>query len=121
MQDTPALCPHCGESLKSVEPLALGALRHNPRGMTTWNGKLIPLTAAEHTIFSAIAEGRGEVTSEGQLIDRLGTDTLANVVQVFMTRVRAKFEEAGAARDIVQTVRGRGYRLNMELLGGSDA
>ncbi len=73
----------------------------------------IDLTAYEYRVLSYLALHAGEVISKATLLDHLydeDTDRDANVLEVFIKRLRQKLDPAKTLHPI-ETLRGRGYRL----------
>lgn len=74
----------------------------------------VELTCRECEILEMLAEHPGWVYSPGQLAeDPVEGEHSAEAVSVLVARIRHKLAEAGAD-DVVQTVRGFGYRLRAE-------
>lgn len=70
---------------------------------------LIDLTAREWTLFEALLQHPGALLSRHQLEDHLyefGAEIESNTVEVHISRLRKKL-----GKDIIETVRGMGYRL----------
>jgi DNA-binding winged helix-turn-helix (wHTH) protein len=71
----------------------------------------IPLTEREYEIVALLAEHPGWVCTPGQLAEISGEGAHSSEsITVLVSRLRHKLEEAGAG-DMVQTVRGSGYRI----------
>ena len=73
------------------------------------DGKTIKLTALEFRLLSYLMHHKGEVISRTQLTEHLyeqDFDRDSNTIEVFVGRVRKKL-----GTDLIQTVRGLGYRL----------
>ncbi len=72
-------------------------------------GATVDLTAREWALFEALARRRGAILSKQQLEDRLYTfdsEVESNTIEVHVSRLRKKL-----GQEIVETVRGVGYRL----------
>jgi len=70
---------------------------------------LIDLTAREWALFEALLQHPGSLLSRSQLEDHLyefGAEIESNTVEVHISRLRKKL-----GKDIIETVRGMGYRL----------
>lgn len=77
-------------------------------------GREIELTQREFALLLHLLHRRGHVVSRSELLTAVwstGFDTESNVVEVHMSRLRNKL---GAHADMIDTVRGRGYRLRAE-------
>jgi len=75
------------------------------------DGSPIALTRTEFRILFALATSKGRVLTRNQLIEKaIGTDAIVTdrTVDVHLTSLRTKL---GSARDVIETVRGIGYRL----------
>lgn len=72
-------------------------------------GKAISLTAREWSLFEAFVQRPNQLMSKPQLEERLysfGAEVESNTIEVYIARLRKKL---GA--DVIETVRGMGYRL----------
>lgn len=78
----------------------------------TLAGERIELTAREWSILETLIKRPGHVVSKEQIEDRLyafGHEVESNTVEVYISRLRKKL-----GREQIATVRGLGYRLNVE-------
>lgn len=69
------------------------------------------LTRTEFLLLATLVEAQGRVLTRNQLIDRaMGAETIVTdrTVDVHLTSLRGKL---GTARDLIETVRGVGYRM----------
>jgi two-component system OmpR family response regulator len=76
-------------------------------------GRRIDLTPLEFGLLAALVRAHGEPLSRSSLLREIwgyDFDPGTNVVEVHVNRVRRKLEAAGV-RDLVRTVRGRGYAV----------
>ena len=74
-------------------------------------GSPIVLTRTEFRILYALVTSKGRVLTRNQLIEKaIGTDAIVTdrTVDVHLTSLRTKL---GSARDVIETVRGIGYRI----------
>ena len=96
----------------SVE-LRCGAVTLDPRGArVTVDGIPVKLTSHEFRVLSYLMHHRGRVVSQGELTEHIYAqqfDRESNTVEVFVARLRRKL---GA--DVIETVRGLGYRVAAE-------
>lgn len=72
-------------------------------------GKSVPLTAREWALFEAFAQRPGLLLSKAQLEERLyafDAEVESNTIEVYVGRIRKKL-----GSDVIETVRGMGYRL----------
>jgi two-component system phosphate regulon response regulator PhoB len=99
-------------STEEDKPIAIGALKIDVRRHeVTIGGKAIDLTLAEFRILENLAKQQGRVLTRNQLLDvALGQDhfVLDRTIDVHVSALRRKL---GGASDLVETVRGVGYRL----------
>ena len=102
--------PIVGKGMLTAGPLRIDQEQHR----VEVKGQPVALTATEFRLLVAIAAARGRVLSRDQLIDQaLGTDAVVTdrTIDVHMASLRKKL---GAARELLGTVRGVGYRLARE-------
>ncbi|WP_435103241.1 response regulator transcription factor [Arhodomonas sp. AD133] len=94
-------------------------LRHGPIRVDTRteqvsvDGTPVTLTAYEYRLLAYLMHHPGEVLSKTRLMEHLYADDDqrdSNVIEVFMRRLRRKLDPTGA-RQPIETLRGRGYRL----------
>ncbi len=97
--------------------LRLGELTLDPvRHRVAHAGVPVPLTAREYALLEYLLRHAGEVVTRTQLGEHVWEaehDTLTNLVDVHVSHLRKKLDLAGAG-PLIQTVRGRGYRLGGE-------
>jgi two-component system phosphate regulon response regulator PhoB len=75
------------------------------------DGHAIDLTATEYKLLVTLADRRGRMQSRAQLLESVwesAPDIQTRTVDMHVQRLRAKL---GAAGDLIETVRGFGYRL----------
>jgi DNA-binding response OmpR family regulator len=81
-----------------------------------WQERLIDLTTKEYSILECLMRHPNAVISRTMIEEHAwdySLDTLSNLVDVYIRRLRQKIDpEQG--KDIIQTVRGAGYRLRVE-------
>jgi DNA-binding response OmpR family regulator len=76
--------------------------------------KPVTLTGTEYRLLFALATSRGRVLTRNQLIDKaIGNDAIVidRTIDVHLASLRGKL---GAAREMIETVRGVGYRFRVE-------
>ena len=89
-----------------IDGLILDATRHE----ATFEDELVPLTRAEFRLLWALAQRPGRVYSRSELVDRITAGESLIIdrnVDVHISAIRKKL---GEASDVIQTVRGVGYR-----------
>jgi len=110
-----ALLRRAGErAVETLAPFAVGALTIEPARLVARDGaEEVELTRREVELLALLAEERGRIVSRRTLlrevwrferVDHLETRT----VDMHVAKLRKKL---GAARDLLETVRGEGYRL----------
>jgi len=102
---------HASESLPKI--VRVGPIEiDTDRFLVTVQGELTALTRTEFGILYALATADGRVLTRYHLIDdAIGSDAMVTdrTIDVHVTSLRAKL---GEARELVETVRGVGYRLS---------
>jgi two-component system response regulator MtrA len=97
-----------------TEELRLGSLVIDVAGRTvTRDGADVPLTRTEFDLLEELVRHAGQVLSRDVLLDRVwGYDYLGDsrLVDVAIQRLRSKVESDPAAPELIQTVRGAGYK-----------
>jgi DNA-binding response OmpR family regulator len=95
-----------------VGDLALDVRRRQARR----GERRIELTAREFSLLEFLMRHAGEVVTRSMLADHVWGeryDSLSNLIEVFVNRLRRKLEADGAPR-LLHTVRGAGYVLSAE-------
>jgi DNA-binding response OmpR family regulator len=95
-----------------VADLALDVRRRQARR----GDRRIDLTAREFSLLEFLMRHAGEVVTRSMLADHVWGeryDSLSNLIEVFVNRLRRKLEADGAPR-LLHTVRGAGYVLSAE-------
>ena len=92
--------------------LAIGPIRVDRSAhRVTVNGHEIELTPTEYKLLLTLAERRGRVQGRAQLLETVwdaAPDIQTRTVDMHVQRLRTKLHPAG---DLIETVRGFGYRL----------
>ncbi|MFD1009633.1 response regulator [Oceanisphaera ostreae] len=73
------------------------------------NGQMLDLTSREWAVFEALLQRPGTLLSKAQLEDYLyefGAEIESNTIEVYVSRLRKRL-----GREVIETVRGMGYRL----------
>jgi len=96
--------------------LRIGPLHLDLNAERVWMHEMpLDLTAFEYRLLELLATSRGKVLSKQALADRLyphDEDRESNVIEVLVGRLRRKLDPKGELHPI-ETLRGRGYRLNL--------
>ncbi len=91
-----------------------------PRHQVEVNGQPVSLTLTEFKLLTALAAARGRVLTRNQLMDQaISPDAVVadRTIDVHLVSLRRKL---GAARDMIETVRGVGYRFEAAAEGAAD-
>ena len=99
----------------SSGPLEVGAVRLDvDRHIITVNGTPVALPLKEFELLEFLMRNSGRVLTRMQLIDRVwGSDYVGDTktLDVHIKRLRAKIEVDPANPELIQTVRGMGYKM----------
>lgn len=105
-----------GESLTGaivqVGQLKLDADRH----LVTFKGENITLPLKEFELLEFLMRNAGRVLTRMQIIDRIwGSDYVGDTktLDVHIKRLRSKFESDPANPELIQTIRGLGYKMEL--------
>lgn len=85
--------------------------------MVTFNGEQISLPLKEFELLEYLMRNAGRVLTRAQLIDRIwGSDYVGDTktLDVHIKRLRSKFEKDQANPDLIQTIRGLGYKMELK-------
>ncbi|MFT5838139.1 MAG: two-component system response regulator PhoP [Flavobacteriales bacterium] len=104
-----------GKAHPTIEkgPISLDTLSEE----VTVNGQYIELTAYEYKVLEYLLLNPQKVISKTELTEHIydqDFDLDSNVIEVFVGRLRKKVDPDGSINPI-ETLRGRGYRINREL------
>lgn len=101
------------EATVNAGPIALNTTSQD----VSVNGVEVEITAFEYRLLHYLMMNRGKVVSKSELVEHIydeDRDRDSNVIEVFIGRLRKKLDPDGDINPI-QTLRGRGYRLNPSL------
>ena len=99
-------------STVQVGPLKLDADRH----LVTFKGEQIMLPLKEFELLEFLMRNAGRVLTRAQIIDRIwGSDYVGDTktLDVHIKRLRSKFESDPANPELIQTIRGLGYKMEL--------
>jgi two-component system response regulator PhoP len=104
-----------GQAHPTIEkgPISLDTLAEE----VTVNGKYLELTAYEYKVLEYLLLNPQKIISKTELTEHIydqDFDLDSNVIEVFVGRLRKKLDPDGSINPI-ETLRGRGYRINREL------
>ncbi len=98
-------------------PLEAGDLRLDPGQRRVWRGETeIELTARQFDVLEFLLRRAGQVMTKREILDgvwEFDFEGDANVVEVYVGRLRRRIDEP-FGRQAIQTVRGVGYRLDVD-------
>lgn len=103
-----------GNGSGTVTDLA-GVYLDRSKNQISWRGKVLSLSQKELLLLDCLFEKHGQVVPREELLEVLWDDMSFvddNTLTVNVTRVRKKLEDLGVT-GAIETVRGRGYRLNV--------
>lgn len=87
------------------------------KGVVTRSGEELFLSALEYRLFLVFLNNRGKVLSRGQLLEDIwdiaGEYVNDNTLTVYIKRLRDKIERDPQNPEIIKTVRGLGYRMEV--------
>ena len=105
------------EITREERSLAAGPLAFDRQSLRfSVNGKEIKMTAKELAIIELLMSNPGTLFSRERILSNvwgLNMDPLTNVVDVYIGKLRKKIDEDDTD-SIIETVRGLGYRLNLD-------
>jgi DNA-binding response OmpR family regulator len=101
-----------GGAQARTAPNRCGPLRFDPVAMRlSLDGEPVALTPRERAIIRLLMTSPGRAFSRERILNavwRLNEDPLTNIVDVYVARLRRKLGRHG---DLIETIRGAGYRL----------
>lgn len=104
------MCPNCGVSLKSFEPLTYGNVHIEETGDVVYRGVTIPLTKLQADIAIALIRARGRPLTRQALITAVGNDEIyERSIDTYVRRVRHVFEQHFPDFNQIKTRRSVGY------------
>lgn len=103
----------------NVDTIVIGPMRIDRAAMTVVvDDRPVELTPTEFKLLLTLAERRGRVQGRGHLLETVweaAPDIQTRTVDMHIQRLRTKL---GAAGDLIETVRGFGYRLRAPVARG---
>ncbi|NOR20516.1 MAG: DNA-binding response regulator, partial [Xanthomonadales bacterium] len=105
------------EIANEEQTLAVGPLAFDRQSLRfSVNGEDIKMTAKELAIIELLMSNPGTLFSRERILSNvwgLNMDPLTNVVDVYIGKLRKKID-SDTGHSMIETVRGLGYRLNIE-------
>lgn len=102
---------HAGQKLR------IGPMKVDLRGRKAyWGPETVTLSRSQYEILELLCLNQDVPVSKDQIMGQLygiedGPDQ--RVLDAFMCKLRAHFADVGAPKDLVETIRGRGFQLNL--------
>jgi len=107
-----ALLRRSHEAAASSVPLERGPLRLDPeRHRCAVKGEEVELTAKEFQLLEVLMRRPGRVMTREKLLDEVWGSDIAVTSRTIDTHLKRLREKLGVAADLIQTVRGLGYRF----------
>jgi phosphate regulon transcriptional regulator PhoB len=104
-----------GGAAEEKKLIEVGGLRIDLDGHQIWaGGERLTLTATEFKLLKELAENRGRVLTRERLLDRVWGYTFEGYGRTVDTHIRRVRKKLGEQGDLIETVRGIGYRLRAE-------
>ena len=104
----------CGK-LRSVVNLCVNVTVDAEKGIVCKNGKDLYLSALEYRLLLTLINNRGSVMTRSKLLEDIwdvtGDFVSDNALTVYVKRLRDKIESDPQNPEIIETVRGIGYRI----------
>lgn len=100
-------------SIVNVGPINLDSERH----IVTFNDETVLLPLKEFELLEYLMRNAGRVLTRVQIIDRIwGSDYVGDTktLDVHIKRLRSKFEKDQANPELIQTIRGLGYKMEIK-------
>lgn len=117
---THAFCPHCGFDLEASAPIKIGAFEmRTPDSDLLVGGGAIHFPTSERIILHTLMLAAPNPVDRLILRERIGTEADGNVLDVFISRIRARITAAGFEPPI-KTVWGVGYAWAAETTTGGE-
>ncbi len=111
---------HASDGIVAVpfeEPIWAGALKLDPSALTvTIDGHSVSLVPSEYRLLRRLARDCGSPVSRADLLEELyGGDapSESNIVDVYISRIRAKLRPLPGGEDFVANIRGQGWKLRV--------
>ena len=102
-------------SAPDEEPLWAGGMKLDPAALTvTIDGQSVHLVASEYRLLRRLVRDCGSPVSRADLLKELyGADapSESNIVDVYISRIRAKLRPLPGGEDFVANIRGLGWKL----------
>jgi DNA-binding response OmpR family regulator len=102
-------CPHCGYDLQLDAAILINDFSMmSSNAPLYWRGERISLTDSERILCYTLMRAYPSAVKSATLLDRIDSEATANVIDVFICRIRKKFRLSGAP-NVIGTMRPRMY------------
>ena len=112
---SPPYCPDCGCNLSKNPIVTVGQLRVDPTGAAWWGDRRIATTRQHSRILYALAKSFPWTLTRDVLVVAMGSDAEPKMVDVQVCKLRQRMKLADVPVGLIETVWGRGYRLDGEI------
>jgi DNA-binding response OmpR family regulator len=91
------MCPHCGFDLAKDQPIILNDFSMlSPIAPLCYRGQPLNLTSAARTLCWTLMKSFPRPVRQEVILDRLDSEALGNVVDVYLSRIRRELRRIGA-------------------------
>jgi two-component system, OmpR family, response regulator len=101
-----------GAAANEPVPMTVGTVRIDPLGRRVWqHDREVAVTTREFDVLEFLIRRAGRVLSKSEILQGVWDDDFdgdPNIVEVYVARLRRKFDDAAP---VIATVRGAGYRI----------
>lgn len=104
-------CPHCGYDLRPDTPVFINNFTmFGPASQLMYDQTIVKLTESERFVCWTLLKAYPEAVTQEVILDRMGSDAMGNVINVYVCRIRKKLREIGAPNPIEPTYNKAGRR-----------
>lgn len=100
--------------MKVRQAAAVGLRFNSQRSSVKLGNNVVPLTAMEFKMLQYLSKCRGHTVTKEMFLDELydgEARPAAKIIDVFVCKIRGKMRAAGVDGNVIETVWGRGYRI----------
>ncbi len=103
------------EKEKANEFIAVGDLKIYPENHEVYSGSIkVSITRKEYELLLFLAKNRGKVFSRDELLQKIWDYDFSGESRTVDVHIRTLRQKLGRAGDVIQTVRGVGYKVESE-------
>lgn len=103
-----------GKKIKGRQATSVSLRFNSQRNSVKLGGNVVPLTAMEFKMLQYLSKCRGHTVTKEMFLDELyegEARPAAKIIDVFVCKIRGKMRAAGVDGNVIETVWGRGYRI----------